>query len=1080
MSQRNWADDRPVVGVEPFCPCCLKATMIGTTCCQWCGTLLPAFITAAAAATTTSSTPVDPRHRRPITFVYFDLKHSERLSKELDPEDFTTLLGTFHRTASDAIKEFGGFVARHEGDCTFAYFGYPVAQEDDAERAIGATLRAFSDLAAIGDPRLRAHAGIASGPVIVGDSMGVTGNAPYRAAHLQGAAPVDATFVDESTRRLLGDLVEWIRPAEEFVASLPEKECVWQALGMRLTDNRFAAMRGDCLAPILGRAAELRALEQAWQDTLQGRGSVVVVSGDGGVGKSRLAAQFLDQPRPDGPIARLRYACRSHRRESPFHPVIQQLELAIGLSPDDEAASRLGKLERSLPPLPERDLQVIAELLQIPTGERFERLQHSPQRRYELLLDALVHAVEGSAKHRPTVVLFEDVHWIDSSSLDFLNRLGRLCAAAPVMLLVLTRPEMPLPELAALDARWIHLPTLGHDDCSLLARWTAGERPLPQDMLADILKRSDGLPLHVEELTRGLLENSPVPRRHAVPDRLQTPLQARLDRLGDDCDIVEVAACIGREFLDTLLADVLGIGTDELRPALERLVAARVIVAKDAPDPDGQVYEFRHVLLQEHAYLKSRKEDRPARHATIVRKLERRFPARTAAQPEILLHHCEKAEMADEMVLYALRAGSQAMSRSAMTHARALLTRGLQTLGKLEEGRPGRERELELTIALGQNMIATQGYAVASTRETFERARDLCQGRDAPPQLLSVLHGLWTHALMVADMEGARGQATAVLELRRRRDEHLWLLMGYRFFGVTHHPLGEFRTAVEFLQGGISIYDPKQRATYSSVSFDDPEVVMLTYLSWSKMCIGRLDESRSISAKALEKAQSLNHVYTLAHALIGTSFVTLTIESPRAGLALLDKALPLLEEHGIAYYFAVGLLFKGYCHAALGEAAPARELFERGLRNYRATSSRLYLPGFLRMAAESMLRLGDLAAAEALLEESTRLLYETGQRWDEAELHRIRGRLRLANGDVDGARAEAEKAHAIAVDQGAGLWQLRAASDLAELAALAGDSAPAQDGMTAWGRLAAACRAVDSAPDLPDIARARELMANLV
>lgn len=1080
MSKRNWAEDRPVGGIEPFCPCCLKATVIGTTCCPSCGTLLPAVIAADGEATTTFPTPVDPRHRRPITFVYFDLVHSERLSRQLDPEDFATLLGTFHRTASDAIKEFGGFVARHEGDCTFAYFGYPVAQEDDAERAIGATLRAFSDLAAIGDPRLRAHAGIASGPVIVGDSMGVTGNAPYRAAHLQGAAPADATFVDESTRRLVGDLVEWVRPAEEFLASLPEKERVWQALGMRLTDNRFAAMRGDCLTPILGRAAELHMLEQAWQDTRRGRGSVVVISGEGGVGKSRLAAQFLDQPRPDGPIARLRYTCRPHRRESPFHPVIQQLELAVGSSPDGEAASPLDKLARSLPPLPERDLQVIAELLQIPTDKRFARLQHSPQRRYELLLQAFVHAVEGSARHRPTVVLFEDVHWIDSSSMDFLSQLGKLCPDAPMMLLVLTRPEISRAELASLDARWIDLPKLGHDDCSLLARWTAGERPLSQDMLADILTRSDGLPLHVEELTRGLLENSAAQRRDPVPALLKQPLQARLDRLGADCDIVRVAACIGREFLDTLLADVLEIGTTELRPALDRLVAARVIVAKDVPDPDGQVFEFRHVLLQEQAYEMPHRDNKPARHRAIVETLEQRFPARAVAQPEVLLHHCEGAGMADRTVLYALRAAKQAKSRSLTTHARALLERGLETLGKLKAGSPGREWELELTVALGQNMITTQGYAVASTRETFERARDLCQGGDATPELLSVLYGLWTHALMVANMKDAHDQADAVRKYSSKRDEHLWLLMGLRFFGVTHHPLGDFRTAVEFLDKGIKTYDPSQRATYSSVSPDDSEVVMLTYLSWSKMCIGRLDESRSISAQALEKAQLLKQVYTLAHAWIGTSFVTLTIESPRAGLALLDKALPLLEEHGIAYYLAVGLLFKGYCHAAIGEAEPARELFERGLRDYRATGSRLYLPGFLRMAAESMLRIGDLAAAEAHLDESTHLLHETGQRWDEAELHRISGRLRLIHGDVEGARAEAAKAHAIAKEQGAGLWQLRAASDLAELAALAGDAAPAQDGMTAWGRLADACRAVVGAPDLPDIARARELMANLV
>jgi predicted ATPase len=452
--------------------------------------------------------------------------------------------------------------------------------------------------------------------------------------------------------------------------------------------------------------------------------------------------------------------------------------------------------------------------------------------------------------------------------------------------------------------------------------------------------------------------------------------------------------------------------------------------------------------------------------------VEADFPDWAAAHPELLGYHCGEAGMAKKAAGYRLSAGVQALRRSAMSDALVHLQRGLDLLRELPADEWRTRCELDLTLALGKAQIATQGYATQATGATFTRARALCSALGDPPQVLAVLHGLWTHALMRGELESARAQALALLEAGTQRADPLALLMGHRFSGVTHHPLGEFKRAHALLERGLALYDPQRTATYFAITVDDPKVVMQVYLSWSLMCMGRLRESKWHSAQALEEARRMAHAYTLAHALVGASFVTLTVESPEAGLVRLDELEPLLAEQGIAYYGAVGTLFRGWCLAQLGDAAAERVL-AAGMAAYRATGTALYLSGFLRMSAESHLHIGRNALAAVQLREAFAAMEATSQRWDEAELHRVQGRLLLAEGDASGADAAFQRAAAIARAQGASLWALRAATDLARLRAEKGARDQGQK------VLEPAFDALDAPVEAPDVRVARTLLAQL-
>ena len=610
------------------------------------------------------------------------------------------------------------------------------------------------------------------------------------------------------------------------------------------------------------------------------------------------------------------------------------------------------------------------------------------------------------------------------------------------MLLVITcRPEFQAAWTTQPQVTAITINPLSSQDGATLVENIAGKGGLPRDLVDDIVDRTDGVPLYLEELTKAVLEsgaseetaktligNSP-PNSFAVPATLHASLMERLDRLGTAKEIAQIGAAIGREFSYELLVAVAARDQAQVQAELERLTGAGLLFRRgEAPHI---AYLFKHALVQDAAYGTMLRGTRRRLHQKIVEVLEAAFADIAAAQPELLAHHCTEAALFEKAVGYWLKAGHQALARSAMVEAVSRLRKGLELVPQLELRRS--EHELDLQVALGKALMTTQGYAARATGEAFDRARYLCNRLENPPQLVPVLLGQWLHALLRADLPSARARAEEMLGLGRTRNDGIWELIGCRTSGVTSFPLGEFAATRQYLERGLAVYDPAHRSTYTALMVDDAKVVMLMYLSWTLVYMGHLDEARRRRAEAMEEARSLSHAFTLTHALITMSFTELTMGSFATALHNVNELIPLTRELGSAYYDAVGVIFHGRCCAALGRVDEGLKLLSEGIAAYRATGSLLYFPTFLTFLADAYGQAGQPEIGLKHLAEASDLITMTQTRLDEAETHRVRASLLLAVGQAEAAEKSLHNAIAVAQRQQARLWHLRAATDLARL-----------------------------------------------
>lgn len=1014
--------------------------------------------------------------RRQITFLFCDLAGSTELSDALDPEDYKDILVAYRRAVSAAMSQFGGRVERYRGDGTLVYFGYPEAHEDDAERAMHAALKTIDAIKAFklpGGRRLAVRIGITTGLVVVADvedsgERSAMGEAPNVSAHLQSHADPNSVVVDGSTRELVGDLFEFRDLGALRIRGLPAPMHAWRVVGSRPAASRFDARGDRNLSPILGRDAEKQVLRRLWQTAREGSGQMAVISGDAGIGKSRLVASLLEELKRES-CAICRYYCSPYRQGSPLHPCVQQLEHAAGFAANDSIDARIQKIDALLAGADEEDRALVTELLNLPSRGADALASLSSASRRRRTMQALVGMLQRTCDSWPTLVVFEDAQWIDDTSRELLLLVAPLVARMPILLVVLSRPGAFTDFDADPAVTQIPLGPLPAALGEALVRHVAGDRPLSPETVKDIVRRTDGIPLFLEEVTRATVEGLPRPDavasgREGTPLSLllRASLMPRLNRLGAARRVLEAAAAIGRDFSLRLLERVISPEHD-LNVLLEQLVASGLVLRRTASEP---MFTFKHALIRDAAYEIIGREDRRLLNEKIAHALLDHFPDMVANHPEVLAWHYTEASIAEKAVEQWLLAGRSALRRSAMVEALEHLHRGLALIDAMPQSPWRLQNELALTIFIGMAQIATQGYAVQGTRETFTKARTLCERLGDPPPLLAVLHGLWTHALLRADFPSAQQQAERILSRGESKGDPLWRLMGHRFSGVTCHPLGRFPEAIQQLETGLSLYDPAQQAVYASVTVDDPRVVMLTYMSWSQMCAGKLSDAIRNSDEAVAQAQRMAHVYTLAHALNGAAFIALTIISPQAALAKLDELSAALADSGIAFYHAVETIFRGWCLAQIGEHNNAQALLASGMSAYRATDSVLYLSGFSRMSAEAHRQAGQIDKAFSLIDEAFTIMQATDQRWDEAEIHRVHGTLLLDSGNQAAAEQAFHRACAVAVHQGAALWELRARCNLLEC----------EGTIEAASRLRSLADSFDDAASLPDIQRARSLL----
>jgi class 3 adenylate cyclase/predicted ATPase len=1008
--------------------------------------------------------------RRQLTVMFVDLVGSTALSGRLDPEDMGAVIRAYQDACANVITRFEGHIAKYLGDGVLAYFGYPQAHEDAAERAVRAGLgviEAVARLAAPDGTPLAARVGIATGLVVVGELIGrgeaqeraVVGETPNLAARLQAVAEPNAVVIGPTTRRLIGSLFEDADLGARDLKGFAAPVRAWRVLGPSAAHGRFDARQAAGLTPLVGREAELALLLGRWEQAKDGQGQVVLLSGEPGIGKSRVVREMRERLAGE-PHRRLSYQCSPYHPTSPLHPVIEQLERAAGLVRDELPGQQLDKLERLLvrgTGQLDETVPLLAALLAVPTGGRYPPLDLTPQRQKQRTLDVLVDQLAGLAAEQPVLVVYEDVHWVDPTTLELLDLTIERVRRLPVLLLMTFRPEFKPPWTGLPHVSALALTRLGRRQGAALVKRMTGGKALPAEVAEQIAAKTDGVPLFVEELTKAVLESGllrdegdryalagPLPPL-AIPATLQDSLLARLDRLAPVKEVAQVGAAIGREFAYELLAAVAPLPDDRLREALDQLVGAELVFRRGTP-PEAS-YSFKHALVQDAAYGTLLKSKRRQIHAHIAAALEERFPEAAELQPELLARHCTEAGLADKAIEYWYRAGRRAMAQSAMAEAVAQLTQALELLAGLPAGPDRDRRELDLQIALGGALIAAKGWSSSEVGRTYERARELCTKEARLPQLLAALSGLYAHHLHWSGARVALGIAEELLRLAERQGDTAAQAAGHRFVATGLMFNGRLLTALPHFERALALYDPADRSSPVHLWGPDTRVACLSFTALILLWQGYPDRAVVRGREALAAAHELGHPYTTSQALFLNGWLHQIRGESRVVRGRSGTMMSLTAEHGFAAWLTDATILHGWALAAAGEVTVGLAQMRHGLAACQASGVLLFQPSYLGLLADLSIRAGNPTEALALLDEAEAIVDRAEVRWFEAELHRLQGEALLGTGRADSDEAEACFARAIesARAQSAKWWELRAVTALARLWVDQGERRKARD-----------------------------------
>ena len=679
-----------------------------------------ASVDVASTSSNPTASPEDRAERRQVTVVFSDLVGSTALSARMDPEDLREVITAYQKCVTLKVRHFGGFVAKYMGDGVLIYFGYPEAHEDDAEQAVRAGLELVAAVGAIKTHAvLQTRVGIATGLVVIGDLIGsgasqeqaVVGETPNLAARLQGIAEPNEVVVAEDTRKLMGDLFELKDLGPQELKGISGPVRAWAALRPSAVESRFEALHGDGLTKLVGREEELELLLRRWSKAKANEGQVVLLSGEPGIGKSRLTAALFERVAAE-PHTRLRYFCSPRHTDSALYPMISQIERAAGFRHDEVAKAKLDKLDAVLAhsSTPPQDAALFAEMLSLANDGRYPTLELAPQQRRQKTLEALTAQLETLSRSNPVLMIFEDVHWIDPTSLETLGRTVERIKALSALLIVTYRPEFEPPWIGQPHVTALTINRLGEREIAAMVDGVTGNKLLPASIRRDIIERTDGIPLFVEEMTKAVLEAGgeesaervvaaiPSPSV-AVPASLHASLMARLDRLGSAKEVAQIGAVIGREFTHTLLAAVGRMAETELQPAMLRLIAAGLLIQQGVPP--HATYIFKHALVQDTAYGTLLRGRRQELHGSIVSVLQRDFPDLVVSQPEVVAHHCSEGGMIAEGIDYYLLASQRATAATNSKEAAAHLNRCFTLLEQLPSSDPRKGKFLQRIVASG-------------------------------------------------------------------------------------------------------------------------------------------------------------------------------------------------------------------------------------------------------------------------------------------------------------------------------------------------------------------------------------------
>ena len=900
---------------------------------------------------TAGTEPLDPQaeaaERRHVTVMFSDLVGSTALSASMDPEDLREVISAYHKCVAEIVRRFDGFVAQYLGDGVLVYFGYPQAHEDDAERAVRAGLEL---IAAVGvlktSVSLQTRIGIATGLVVVGDLIGsaaaqehsIVGETPNLAARLQGLAEPNMLVIAESTRRLLGNIFELQDLGARELKGIPETVHVWAALRPSSVESRFEALHASGLTALVGREEECELLLRRWAKAKNGEGQVVLLSGEAGIGKSRITAALLEKIASE-PHTRLRYFCSPQHTNSALYPIIRRMARAAGLTHDDSSQERLDKLDALLAQTSTsgQDAALLVEMLSLANDGRYPVIELTPQQRLQRTLEALTTQIEALARANPVLMIFEDVHWIDPTSLEVLSRAVDQIQDIRVLLIVTFRPEFDPPWIGRPYVTALTINRLTQRDIDAMIDHLLGNKGLPASIRQDIIDRTDGIPLFVEEMTKAVLElegedearrtASAIPSPAlAVPASLHASLMARLDRLGPAKEVAQIGAAIGRQFSYALLASLVRQREVELASALDRLIAAGLLFRRG--EPPHATYLFKHALVQDTAYGTLLRTQRQELHARIAEVLEQKFQEIVESQPETLAHHYSQAGLVDLAIKFWRRAGARSADRSAHHEAVGHFGCALDLLRKLPPSDQRDERELELTLALVQSVAAVHGMGSIQFEECAIRAKDLSDKLFELQNRFAAQRLAWVSSMMRQPVPRTSALATDLVGLAEEDGDPAKLALAYRTLGQSFLVAGQFREAAELLARGAALADKISEGEFA-IYGEHPSMLCRAYGGQVKILMGFPESGMRLIDASIAHARHQNNANSLAFALNIAAFISQLQHEPATTARFASEAIEIAREHRLPQWLAAGETCKGWAIHQLGD-------FDSGLNLLRA------------------------------------------------------------------------------------------------------------------------------------------------
>jgi len=1018
----------------------------------------------------THPTARDPRRaataaeRRQLTVMFCDMVGSTALSEQFDPEDLRDMISNYREMCARVVERYEGYVARYSGDGILVYFGYPTAHEDDAERAVRTGLEIVNtSLQSMGNaPAVRI--GVATGIVVIGDLIGesteehdsAVGETPNLAARLQALAPPNCVVIASSTMSLLKTKFECEDLGSRVIKGLSTPVQAWRVVRPYRVESRFAAAASK-LTPLVDREEEIALLLMRWQQAKESDGQVVLLSGEPGIGKSRIIQEFRDRLASE-PHGQISFQCSPYYTSTAFYPFVAQLESMLRSGHDDSSQLSLTNLEASLA-IPTDKLESVvplfAALLSIEVADRYKPLDLSPQRQKDDTIAVLAAHFIESARNEPMLMILEDAHWIDPTSHEVLDQLVDLVQNASILMIVSCRPEFQPSWNAHSHITTLTLNRLSRQLRAALIERVAGTKLLPEEVIEQITVKTDGVPLFVEELTKAVIESNLVSEKDdryvfsnplfqlAIPATLNDSLMARLDRMGSFKKVAQIGATIGREFSYQLLRAVADMSAENLDSALRHIESAGLIIRRGHP-PEA-TYGFKHALMQEAAHSSLLNSDRKRLHAKIAAVLLEMYPERAEREPEVFAHHFTGAGQTESAVDFWVKAGKRAAKSGANLEAIDHLRRGLGVL-QGDPNVPDRDRvELALRIELGITLISAKGYAVREVEANYRRALELGQRLDDKQRIFAATRGLWVCYFIRASLVKAHALGGQLLKLARRtrrsetvdqsRQRTGQLIEAHRALGMTMLYAGRFVESRNHLERAINLYDRNLHGYLIETHGIDPEIVSLSYLGFVSWFLGRPDEAQKYSEHAILIAEKLQHPFTLAFALAFSAYVCQHLRDAQRTKEYCNRTIALSAEHGFVHWKHQATMLRGWALTELGRIDEGLNEIRAGLDGYEAMESWLASSWFRTLLVNGYQKAGRPEAALRAVDDAFVISQRTGERFFVAEIHRLQGEITLMHRPEAVSEVEAcyNRSLEVCRRQKALSWELRTVISLARL-----------------------------------------------